>query len=402
MLKIILLLLVALGACQNQEPAKQETKEKEVKKEITLEYAKELAHKYIIVDGHVDLAYRLEEKYEDVSVRTEKGHTDYPRLKEGGLDAPFMSIYVPASYQKKGGAKKLATSLIEMIEDIQNKHPDKFRIAKSVNEVKENFEKGLISFPFGMENGAGIEGDLDNLDYFYEKGIRYITLCHSENNLICGSSYEKKAPRHGLTEFGEQVVKKMNDIGIMVDISHVSDETFWDVMKVTKTPAIASHSSCRHFTPGFERNMSDEMIKALGENGGVIMINFGTYFINGEFQSNIDIAIEQANKLGLKGEKRKSFMVKFVEENNLPKGDIKEVIAHIKRVVDLAGIDHVGFGSDYDGITTLPRGMQDVSSYPNLIFELLKEGFNEEDIEKMCSGNIFRVWSEVESFASAQ
>ncbi len=399
---LIFLFLITLIACQKEKPANQETTDKKVETEITLEYAKELAQKFIIVDGHVDLAYKLESYYEDVSKRTSKGHTDYPRLKEGGLDAPFMSIYIPASYQKKGGAKKLATKLIGMIEDIQDKHPDKFKIVKSVNDIEENFGKGLISFPFGMENGAGIEDDLSNLDYFYEKGIRYITLCHSENNLICGSSYERNAPRHGLTEFGEKVINKMNDLGIMVDISHVSDSTFWDVMKVTKTPVIASHSSCRHFTPGFERNMSDEMIKALAEGGGIIMITFGTYFVNGEFQSNIDKAIKQANQKGLKGEERRNFMAKFIRDNNLPKGDVSEVVAHIKHVVDLVGIDHVGFGSDYDGISTLPVGLEDVSKYPNLIYELLKAGFTEEDIEKICSGNIFRVWNEVENYASAK
>ncbi|MGD8781643.1 MAG: dipeptidase [Ignavibacteria bacterium] len=397
---IIFFLVVSIISCQSSEQKKQEPKENKVKKEITFEYAKELAHKFIIVDGHIDLPYRLEDKYEDVSVRTETGHCDYPRFKEGGLDAPFMSIYIPASYQRKSGAKELATSLIGIIEEIQNKYPDKFKIAKSVTEVKENFEKGLISFPFGMENGAGIEDNLENLDYFYKKGIRYITLCHSENNLICGSSYERNAPRSGLTEFGKQVVEKMNKIGIMVDISHVSDKAFWDILKVTKTPVIASHSSCRRFTPGMERNMSDEMIKALAENGGIIMINFGTYFINGEFQSKMDKAYDYVRKHKLTGNEKTEFYEKYRIENKVPDADIKEVVTHIKHVAELVGIDYIGFGSDFDGVAELPVGLTDVSMYPNLIYELLKEGFTEEDIKKMCSGNIFRVWSEVENYAS--
>ncbi len=387
------LFILLLISCDQPEAKGEEAQS------ITYEYAAELAHNMIIVDTHVDLPYRLRDDWEDISKRTERGHTDYVRMAEGGLDAPFMSIYIPASYDEKGGGKELADTLIDMVNSFEEKWPDKFNIATSVAEVKENFDKGLISFPMGIENGTAIEEDLSNLEHFYNRGIRYMTLTHSKNNLIGGSSYDTERTWDGLTEFGADVVKEMNRLGMMVDISHVSDSTFWDVLEVTQTPPIASHSSCRHFTPGMERNMSDDMIKALAEKGGVIMINFGTYFINGEYAGKMNKAWAYAEEHKLAGDERDRFFVNFKKENNVPEADVKEVVAHINHVVDLVGVDHVGFGSDFDGVGDLPTGLTDVSMYPNLIYELLKAGYSEHEIEKICSGNILRVWKKVEGFA---
>src|SRR5690606_15907453 len=210
----------------------------------------------------------------NVSERSEEGNFDYPRAKEGGLDAPFMSIYIPAAYQVSGGAKNFADSLITMIKRLPETWPDKFALAYGPDEIVENFKAGKISLPLGMENGAALEADINNLKYFYDKGIRYITLTHGKDNLIGDSSYDTTSTHGGLSDFGKQVIKEMNNIGIIVDISHVSDETFYEAMALTKAPAIASHSSARHFTPGFERNMDDDMIKVLAQKGGVIMINF--------------------------------------------------------------------------------------------------------------------------------
>jgi len=381
--------------------------------EPTLEEAEALAKKYIITDGHVDLPFRLvvqmfrfQKIMEDVSVRTD-GNFDYVKAKEGGLDAPFMSIYIPSSRQKDGTAKVLADSLIDIVENITVEHPDKFALAKTPEDVEANFEKGLISLPMGMENGAPIMDDLGNVEYFYEKGIRYITLTHSTDNQICDSSYDSTYTWNGLSPFGEEVVKEMNRVGIMVDVSHISDSTFYDVMKLTKAPAIASHSSCREFTPGFERNMNDDMIKKLAENGGVIQINFGSTFIDGSLRE-----VSRANR-----SKVRDFMAengytnyrdsavtayaKQVNAENPPYSDVQKVADHIDHVVSLVGVDHVGFGSDYDGVgDTLPEGLKDVSMYPNLILELLKRGYSEEDIEKICYKNVFRVWKEVAQVAA--
>ena len=375
--------------------------------------ADKLAHQYIITDGHVDLPYRLrvqnfrlEREYIGIPVETAEGDFDYVRAKKGGLDAPFMSIFIPASYQD-GRAKLLADSLINMVRSIAEAHPDKFAMAAAPAEVEANFKRGLISLPMGMENGAPIEGDLRNVAYFHQRGIRYITLTHSKDNHICDSSYDTTHTWNGLSPFGREVVLEMNRVGIMVDVSHISDSTFWQVMDFSKAPCIASHSSCRKYTPGFERNMNDEMIKRLGENGGVIQINFGTDFLNGEMSKQNDEMREELNKLlekeGMKDSDAgaQSIIDQFVKDHPTLYADVQTVANHIDHVVELAGVDHVGFGSDFDGVgDSLPTGLKDVSQYPNLIYELLKRGYSDEDIEKMCYKNAWRVWKEVERVAA--
>ncbi len=372
-----------------------------------LQRADVLAHKYIITDGHVDLPYRLKAKnfrltkeFMGIPIETKEGDFDYVRAKKGGLSAPFMSIYIPSEYQVKGGAKLLADSLINMIEAITAAHPDKFGIAKSTSEVERNFKAGIISLPMGMENGAGIENSLDNLAYFSKRGISYITLTHGKDNLICDSSYDTTGTWSGLSPFGEQVVREMNRLGIMVDISHVSDSAFYDVMKLTKAPCIASHSGCRYFTPTFKRNMSDDMIKRLGENGGVIQINFGSTFLDSKVPEYQNKKREELRALlsgkGLKeGDAAAKPVVEAFQKAN-PKlySDVDMVANHIDHVVKLAGIDHVGLGSDFDGVgDSLPTGLKDVSQYPNLIAVLLKRGYSEEAIAKICYKNVFRVWN---------
>ncbi len=371
--------------------------------------ADSLAQTYIITDGHVDLPYRLsikhfrlEREYLDISVSTTEGDFDYERAKKGGLDAPFMSIYIPSSNQKKPDmGKALADSLINMIEGIVQAHPDKFALARTPDEIEANSKEGKISLPMGMENGAPVGNDLANVKYFYDRGIRYITLTHGKDNQICDSSYDTTATWNGLSPYGAQVVDEMNRLGIMVDISHVSDSSFYDVMKITKAPAIASHSSCRYFTPGFERNMSDDMIKALAKNGGVIQINFGASFLDSVARKNTALrdsleVILASEKLTSKDEAAQPIIEQFGKEHKEIYSDVARVADHIDHVVKLVGIDHVGIGSDYDGVgDSLPLGLKDVSTYPNLIAELLKRGYSPGDIEKICYKNVFRVWNKV-------
>jgi membrane dipeptidase len=405
-------LVLGLALACDPAPTEQEVDYTRMSDEERLEAARAMAQEFIMVDGHVDLPYRmkvggftLQREMLDVSERTDGGNFDYPRAKEGGLDAPFMSIYIPASYQEKGGAKAFADSLILMTERIADSWPDKFAMAYSPADIKRNFEQGLISLPMGMENGAPLEDDINNVSYFYDRGIRYITLTHGKDNLIGDSSYDDAETHGGLSEFGEEVVKEMNRVGIMVDISHVSDNTFYDVMDITQVPVIASHSSARKFTPGFERNMDDEMIKKLAENKGVIMINFGGSFIDGDYQQKTGEVREHIinwlaeNELSRNDPQAQSYIREYTEKHN-PFPDVSKVADHIDHVVAIAGIEYVGLGSDYDGVgDSLPTGLKDVSMYPNLIAELLKRGYKKSDIEKICSGNIFRVWKAVEDFA---
>ncbi|MCB0428710.1 MAG: dipeptidase [Flavobacteriales bacterium] len=370
--------------------------------------AEALAHKFIIADTHIDVPYRLREEWEDISKRTEKGDFDYERCVTGGLDVPFMSIYIPAELQETGGAKALADSLIDMVEGFQKDHPDKFKVVQSVSEVTENAGQGKVLLAMGMENGAGIEDKIENLTHFYQRGIRYITLTHSKSNLICDSSYDTIHQYSGLSPFGEKVVAEMNRLGIMVDISHVDDSTFWDVIHIAKAPPIASHSSCRSLVPGFERNMSDEMIAALAKAGGVVQINFGSSFITSDFNEAGKRVKEKVKAWAIANNKPEhcketdELRKQFMEEEHVPLATLQQVVDHIDHVVKVAGIDHVGIGSDYDGVgPTLPTGLEDVSKYPNLIKELLDRGYSEDDIQKICSGNILRVWKAVEDYAAS-
>ncbi len=366
--------------------------------------ANQLAQKYIIVDTHQDVPHRLLTKMEDISKRTEGGEFDYQRARQGGLNAVFMAVYVPPEYEKEGGAKALADKIIDMTEGFAETWPDKFVMARSVADVKEQFGDGKISIALGMENGLPIEGNLDNLKYFYDRGIRYITLVHSKNNHICDSSFDEERKWNGLSPFGMEVVSQMNRLGMLIDVSHVSDKTFYQIIELSKAPVAATHSSCRHFTPGWERNMDDEMIKLLTKKGGIIQINFGSMFvneqINREYADRRKKILEYIEANNLEGDERENYLKEYAQEHPLSDADISDVVANIDHVVRLVGIDHVGLGSDFDGVGgNLPVGLKDVSCYPNLIYELLKKDYTEEDIKKICSDNFLRLWSDVERTA---
>ena len=369
---------------------------------VLKQQANKLAQKIVIVDSHIDLPYRLTGNMVDISVRTKGGDFDYVRAKTGGLDAAFMSIYVSASYQKRGGGKAAADRLINMVEKFSQDWPDKFALVKSTEDIQKNFSAGLISLPMGMENGAPLEGKLENIKYFYDRGIRYITLAHSKSNDICDSSYDSERPWQGLSAFGKKVIVEMNRLGMMIDVSHVSDKAFDQVITLSKAPIIASHSSCRHFTPGWERNMSNDMIKALARNSGVIQINFSSSFLNNNYRKNVRKVWKRLAKKNISriSDEGRRLAQKYHKEFNLQYVDVTEVVAHIDHVVKLVGVDYVGLGSDFDGVgDSLPIGLKDVSYYPNLIYEFLKKGYSQKNIEKICSGNILRVWKNVEKIA---
>jgi membrane dipeptidase len=407
---VFLFSLFVVSCNQNQseqKPASTNTVSETVveKSEPALD-AQKIAKNTIITDTHIDVPYRLEHKYEDVSKATESGNFDFPRAVSGGLNAPFMSIYIPAELQATGGSKQLADKLIDMVEAIVKKNPSKFALAYSTEQLQQNFEKGLISMPMGMENGSPIEGNLDNLKHFYDRGIRYITLAHSKTNHISDSSYDENRPAKGLTDFGKKLIVEMNNIGMMVDVSHISDDAFFQVIEISKTPVIASHSSARHFTPGWERNMSDEMIKLLAKNGGVIQINFGSSFISKKSQDSYNLfktAREKfmaENSVAENSEEVKQFTLNYLQQTPTVYASLDDVLDHFDHVKNLVGIDYVGIGSDYDGVgDSLPVGLKDVASYPNLIQGFIDRGYSQQDIEKVLSGNLIRVWKKVEEYS---
>jgi membrane dipeptidase len=260
-----------------------------------------------------------------------------------------------------------------------------------------------------MENGSPIEHDLANLEHFHDRGIRYITLTHSRDNHIADSSYSTERTHRGLSPFGREVVAEMNRLGIMIDIAHVSDAAFMQVLELSAVPVIASHSSCRHFTPGFERNVDDEMLRELAAKGGVIQINFGSSFISDEYRRALDegeLALEriyEEHQLPEDSPERRTRAEAYWAAHPLPEVRAARVADHIDHVVRLVGIEHVGFGSDFDGVGEhLPVDLRDASMYPNLIRILLERGYSEAEIEQIAAGNVLRVWQAVEDYAKSQ
>jgi membrane dipeptidase len=400
---LVTFLLAALAGCRTNHTDYASLPEDQLR-----HVADSLAQVFILTDGHVDLPYRLnvrhfrlEREFLGIPLQSNTGDFDYARARKGGLDAPFMSIYIPASYQQlpdKG--KAYADSVISMVTGITDSLSDKFAFAGTPAEVEANTRAGKLSLPMGMENGAPIGNDLKNLEHFYKRGVRYITLTHSKDNQICDSSGDTTHTWNGLSPFGRDVVKEMNRLGIMVDISHVDDSTFYQVLAMTDVPCIASHSSCRAFAPTVKRDMTDDMIRKMGEHGGVIHINFYNAFldsavVNRNQQNRAKLAILlEAQNLKYTDSLAQPIVEQFRKDNPSLNADIEMVANHIDHVVKLAGIDHVGLGSDFDGVDgDLPTGLEDVSKYPNLLYVLLKRGYSPEDIEKICSKNTFRVWN---------
>lgn len=370
------------------------------------EMAREIAHKGLLSDTHIDVPYRLEHKWEDVSGHTHGGDFDYERARDGGLDIPFMSIYTPAEAEEEGTSYQLANKLIDGVEALVGRAPDKFMIVSTAGEAEQAFKAGKMGLAMGMENGSPIDGKLENVKFFHDRGISYIGLTHSLSNHLADSSYDEERKWNGLSDFGKEVIAEMNRLGIMVDVSHLSDEAFWDVLEISKVPVIASHSSCRHFTPGFERNMSDEMIQAMADKGGVIQINFGSSFVTEDAMkwfSDMDSARSawlQEHGYSEDSEERRQFKAFYLEENPFPFADMDDLVRHYNHVVELVGIEHVGIGSDFDGVgDSLPEGMKDVSFYPNLIEHLLRQEYSVQDIEAVMGQNLLRVWRAAEDYS---
>lgn len=385
---------------------------KRTPRSATLEQATALAKSVIIVDGHIDLPYRqhkhekANEPLEHTTTRTKDGDFDAVRAKAGGLDAPFMSIYTPADLEDTGKSKAAADHLIDLVEQMAKSAPETYVLATSPADVRAAFAAKKIALPMGMENGSPIERKLENVKHFADRGIRYITLAHSKDNHISDSSYDERHTNKGLTPFGKKVIDEMNRLGVMVDVAHLSDDAVIHAVSRSKVPVIASHSSCRHYTPDFERNLSDNLIALIARKGGVVQINFGSTFISHKSRTTWNALREKLNQT-LEAKKLKrgtkegdAFVKAFYDKNKGHYATVSDVADHIQHVADLVGVRHVGFGSDFDGVgDSLPVGLKDVSMYPNLILELMKRGFSDEDIRLIAGENVLRVWSDVERFA---
>jgi len=350
------------------------------------------------IDGHNDSVQHVIYENVDLANPLPDGMIDLPRLREGGIHVPFFALWVPTYYQGAEAVRR-TLDLREAMERLFDKHPDQIELATSARDIQRIVGQHKIAAVLTVEGGHQIDNDLAVLRMYRRMGILAMTLTHFRNNDWADSSTDK--PQHnGLTDFGKQVVREMNSIGMMVDISHVSDKTFYDALEVTTKPVIASHSSCRSISD-VPRNMTDDMLRALARNGGVVGVNFAASFLNQQDADVLKKAIssENAMQTSLTGAALDQFAGKEYFDG---KGEIKvgnatvaDAAACIDHVVKIAGIDHVGIGSDFDGIGLVPHGLEDVSKLPNLTAELLQRGYSEDDIRKIMGGNFLRVIKEV-------
>jgi len=358
----------------------------------------------VTVDTHADTPTEFLEHPFDLGALNTRGHFDYPRMKAGGLDAEFFAAYVPAKYANKGAAA-YCMKIMETIHEMVDMYPNWVRFATSTSGIRSAVAADRRAILIGIEGGHAIEDSLDLLRAFYRFGARYMTLTHTNTNNWADSSGDD-AKHNGLTPFGKQVVLEMNRLGMMVDISHVSDKTFYDAVEVSKAPVIASHSSSRALASA-PRNMTDDMLIALARNGGVAMVNFYPVFLSDtvakaskarDEKLKPEIAALKA-KYPAEGVEYADAVRKLEAANPLPKVPWTVIVDHIDHMVKVAGIDHVGIGSDFDGIPIVPEGMEDVSKLPAIPQELKRRGYSDGDIHKIMGENFMRVFAEVERVA---
>jgi membrane dipeptidase len=369
--------------------------------------ARELHFQSIVVDTHDDTTQRLLDPKFDFGARHTDGSVDIPRMREGGLSAIFFSIWIPGTVTGPSAVQR-ALDQIGAVRETVARHPNDLVLCTTAEEIRRAKASGKIAVLMGVEGGHMINNSLANLDKFFALGVRYMTLTHTVNTDWADASTDKAA-HNGLTDFGKQVVREMNRLGMMVDISHVADKTFYDVLAISKAPVIASHSSCRALCSA-PRNMTDDMIKALAAKGGVIQINYHIGFLSQQFQDASKAHPELGKEIEAESKKRcgdneacqlieaDKITRDMVAQGKLPRVDWTEIIKHIDHAVKLAGADHVGLGSDFDG-ADMPYGMEDVSDIPQITNALLAKGYSPTDVRKILGGNTLRLMQDVEAAA---
>jgi membrane dipeptidase len=360
----------------------------------------------LVIDGHNDFPWELREKGGssfdkfDIAKLTTNFHTDIPRLRRGGVGAQFFVAYVPSHTIKSGGAARQTLEQIDLIHRMVARYPETFAFARTAEEIERARKKGKIACLIGIEGGHCIENSLGTLRMYHELGVRYLTLTHADS--VGWADAATDAPQaHGLTDFGRQVVAEMNRLGMLVDISHVSAVTMHAVLDVSKAPIIASHSSAYALAP-HPRNVPDDVLRRIQTNNGVVMVNFFSGFVVDESAKIMSGMFDVSRELRAKFPNREDYskaMKQWRAEHPMPSGTVQDLVNHIDHIVKLAGIDHVGLGSDYDGVSQLPAQLEDVSSYPVITQELLNRGYSERDIRKVLGGNILRVMRDAEMVA---
>jgi membrane dipeptidase len=370
--------------------------------------ALELQRKSIVVDTHNDvLSYMTDNDYDLNVSSVGKYHTDIARMKQGGLTAEFFSVYIDRKYATQGGAARRALDMIDYVYRAAEKYPNDLIMAYSTADIRRAKREKKIAALMGIEGGHGIEDSLMALRDFYRLGVRYMTLTHNNTNNWADACCDT-SKHNGLSDFGKDVIREMNRIGMLVDVSHVSDKTMSDVLDVSTAPVIASHSSARALGDR-PRNIPDELLRRIAKNGGVVMVNFYPGFIDAKA-----IAASRERETRLKPQmdelrtKYKDDPTKLEEEQNrllaanpLPPTPLSVLVDHFDHIAKVAGVDHVGIGSDFDGVPSLPIGMEDISKLPNLTYELLKRGYSESDVKKILGENFLRAFAQAEKVAAS-
>jgi len=396
-MRILLILCCGLAFLAGADAAAQSTDTAKISPR-----AEKLHKRSIVFDTHIDTTSNLFSPDYDFGKRNTTGHVDLPRMREGNLNAAFWSIYISGRISGPEAVKR-AVRLIDSVRELVRRFPNDLVLCTTAAEVRRIHKQGKIAVLMGVEGGHMIDDDLGNLRNYAALGVRYLTLTHGVSTNWADSSSD--APKNnGLTDFGKQVIREMNRLGVMVDVSHASDKTFYDALEVSQAPMIASHSSLRSLT-NVPRNMTDEMVQALAKKGGVIQINYASGFLSQErADAEASLGAERRAKLAEIDKLYANDPAKRTEERvrisreisaRVPKVSWEKIIEHIDRAVKLAGIDHVGLGSDFDG-ATMPEGMNDCSMLPKITEALLKKGYLEKDVQKILGGNILRVMEEVE------
>jgi membrane dipeptidase len=410
--------LAAGSSTKRQAPAPQASATP-VRDEKLWRRALALQKRAIVVDGHNDIPTIMADEDYDIGVSSVgKYHTDIARLKQGGMTGEFFSIYVDRqyatpewvakNYTTQGGSARRALDLIDVSYRMIEKYPRDLMLATSTADIRRAKKEGKVGVLMGIEGGHAIENSLPALREFYRLGVRYMTLTHNNTNEWADACCD--TARHGgLSEFGKEVVAEMNRLGMLVDVSHVSDETMSDVLDVSKAPVIASHSSARVFS-NHKRNVPDELLKRIAQNGGVVMVNFYPAFLD----EKVRVAdLERDKKLKaqrdalreqFKGDPRRleDELKKLNDANPIPNTTLSMLVDHIEHIAKVAGVDHVGLGSDFDGVPNLPEGIRDVADLPNITYELLRRGHTDADVLKILGGNFMRVFAEAERVAGIE
>ncbi|HEV2765979.1 MAG TPA: membrane dipeptidase, partial [Pyrinomonadaceae bacterium] len=368
--------------------------------------AQELHRRAIVVDGHNDITSAMvDENYDLGTPSVGKFHTDLARLKQGGMTGQFFSVYVDRKYATEGGSARRALDMIDHVYRAAERHPADIMFATTSADIRRAKRAGKVAALLGIEGGHAIEDSLMALRDFYRLGVRYMTLTHNNTNNWADACCD--TARHGgLSEFGQQVVREMNRVGMFVDISHVSDETMADVLDTTRAPVIASHSSARRFS-NHKRNIPDELLRRIAKNGGVVMVNFFPVFLDERARLR---SAERSEKLKPQldaldvqfkddPKRREEERNKVYATMPLEPTPLSVLIDHIDHIAKVAGVDHVGLGSDFDGVSSLPVGMEDVAQLPKITYELLRRGYSERDVRKILGENFLRAFAEVERVA---